>query len=379
MYRQEEEIQEARYQRWRAERWVRTYVEELPEILWAGDFRSGRLARLAERRELLRVSAYGYVEPPPREWPRWRRRRYVDRARARAVALSIPETCAVGGPHAALLHGLPVLYVPPVVEVHGESFPSTVRPRRDYRRVVREGVTRDVDVVEGMRVTNLDRTVIECARRLPLDGALVVADAALNKSVWPDPKQRSEGDRAAAAARVRWQKLLAGEPGRRGNKRARLVLEMVDGWAESPLESRMRRALLAIGLPAPRLQTEILTRRHRYFVDAALTWKRADGSVWVTVFEADGRGKQVRAANVIRDREREAEIRMTGAEYLSLNDDHLSQPGFGELTEQVMAVVPPEARAAMRSVPRYLTNRERRDGLAIDWWPVDHPRWATAR
>ena len=178
---------------------------------------------------------------------------------------------------------------------------------------------------------------------------------------------------------MRWQKLLAGEPGRRGNKRARLVLEMVDGWAESPLESRMRRALLAIGLPAPRLQTEILTRRHRYFVDAALTWKRADGSVWVTVFEADGRGKQVRAANVIRDREREAEIRMTGAEYLSLNDDHLSQPGFGELTEQVMAVVPPEARAALRSVPRYLTNRERRDGLAIDGWPVDHPRWATAR
>ena len=96
MYWQEEEIQEARYQRWRAERWGRTYVEEFPEILWAGDFRSGRLARLAERRELLRVSAYGYVEPPPREWPRWRRKRYVDRARARAVALSIPETCAVG-------------------------------------------------------------------------------------------------------------------------------------------------------------------------------------------------------------------------------------------------------------------------------------------
>ena len=43
------------------------------------------------------------------------------------------------------------------------------------------------------------------------------------------------------------------------------------------------------------------------------------------------------------------DFRMTGAEYLSLNDDHLSQPGFGELTEQVMAVRDCQWRRGLRA------------------------------
>lgn len=361
----------ARYRRWRQQRWDETYAKPFPELLWTADFRAGALAKRAARRELVRVTADAYVAHAPSEWPSWRRRNHVARAKATAVALSIPDTCAVGGPHAALLHGLPVLTVPEIVEVHSESFPSTLDRRLGFRRIVRVGTAQDIEIVDGMRVTSVERTVLECARRLQVDEALIIADAALNKTVWPDPRDRVRSERALAEAKARLVDRLRREPRRAGNRRAGLVLEICNGWAESALETRVRRGMLAIGLPVPHLQTEIPTRSRVYFADATLTWKRPDGSLWRTVVEADGRGKQQRAENVNRDRNREAEIRKTGAHYVSLLWEHMSEYGLWEFIDRLAAVVPPEVRAEMRSVDRYLTDTERRNRLSIDWRPLD--------
>lgn len=92
-----------------------------PPLLRSRDYRDGRLKTLAGRGELLRLTDGVYVEPPPREWPRWRRDRYVVRATTQAVGLSLPDSLVVGGPHAALLHGIPVLHRRLPVEVHGRS------------------------------------------------------------------------------------------------------------------------------------------------------------------------------------------------------------------------------------------------------------------
>ena len=113
-------------------------------------------------------------------------------------------------------------------------------------------VVDDVDLVRhgGRPVTSLVRTVFDCARTLrPLEG-LVVADAALRRGI---DRRHLDG-------------LLAGPP-RRGLVRARAIVALADGGAESPGESATRFAVLRHGLPAPTTQVLVRTRLGTFRAD----------------------------------------------------------------------------------------------------------------
>lgn len=96
--------------------------------------------------------------------------------------------------------------------------------------------------LEAFRLTTTARTLLDVAREEPLEDAVVAMDAALLA------RKVRQDDLVRAAERAgRW-------PGGPGAARA---LSLLDGRAESPLETRGRLRIVGAGLPRPELQVEI--------------------------------------------------------------------------------------------------------------------------
>jgi very-short-patch-repair endonuclease len=122
----------------------------------------------------------------------------------------------------------------------------------------------EVCLAKGMRVTTPARTGFDIGRRLPAEESVPILDALLNVTgVKP-------ADIEALADRHR---------GTRGVKLLRGVLNLVDGGAESPQETRVRLLLVAAGLPNP--QTQIQFRDLHIRVD--MGWRE-----WRVAVEYDG-------------------------------------------------------------------------------------------
>ncbi|MGO4956976.1 hypothetical protein ACTQ49_06850 [Luteococcus sp. Sow4_B9] len=104
----------------------------------------------------------------------------------------------------------------------------------------------DIVVVDGMRVTSRARTVVDLARTMNFQDAVILLDAALRS---PDrPGEESEHMRSLIQEAV-------GRAGRvPGVKMARDALSFADGRSGSPLESRSRILIHEEGLPPPVLQ-----------------------------------------------------------------------------------------------------------------------------
>ena len=165
---------------------------------------------------------------------------------------------------AALIWGLPLWRMPAkthVISPHRRS----VRAAGDVAGHVVSPGDRDVVQRGGVLVTGLERTTLDIACERPPADALVVADAALRRG----------------ASRDALESLVARRAGRRGVARAREILAMADGGAESPWESYTRLHIAAVGLPAPRLQVTIPTRLGEFRGD--LGWDE-----WRALVEFDG-------------------------------------------------------------------------------------------
>lgn len=159
---------------------------------------------------------------------------------ATLAGLRVPAVVSHGS--AAALHGLPLWGVP-LRQVHITRQPPA-RSGDDHR--LRSHVARldpdDVVVVGTTPATSVTRTVVDLARSLPFEPALVVADAALaNGSTTP-----------ALLADA-----LARGAGTRGTRSARRVIAAADGRSESVGESRSRALMIDAGLPVSDLQVEV--------------------------------------------------------------------------------------------------------------------------
>lgn len=166
----------------------------------------------------------------------------VDAARAAAVTTG----GVVSHLSAALAHGWRVKSPPPrpVVTVASNSHP-----------VVGQGIDlRWGDVAGQCGVTDPVRTVVDCARTLPYDEALAVADSAL---------------RAGAVSRAQLLEAAAGSP-RTGRAKAIRVARAASDLAANPFESVLR----AIAHDVPGLevvpQGEVGTSTHPDLVDFRL-------------------------------------------------------------------------------------------------------------
>lgn len=238
-----------------------------PRLLAAG-VTDDELRRRRRTGSLTTIECGAYVESDD---PRLRDRVARHALLVGAAVPRVATDAVVSHISAAVLHGLPIWNLPLAV-VH------VTRPRRTGGlRTGRLHVHTaplepdEIAVVGGIAVTTVARTVVDLARTVPFEEAVVLADAALHRHVTDVPGL------AAAMGRA------AGWP---GAPRARRVVAFADPRSESPGESRSRVAIARAGLPAPVLQWEV--------VDAdGLPLGRAD--FWfaelATVGEFDGRVK----------------------------------------------------------------------------------------
>jgi hypothetical protein len=184
----------------------------------------------------------------------------------RAAVERLARGAVVSHASAAALHGLTMWQVP-LRRVHVTVDRDSGGRRTDLLHVHVASLHPD-DVVEvgGLLCTSVARTVVDLARTLPFEPALVVADAARHRH------RVSGAALEAAVARV---------AGRRGGPDARRVVAAADPRPESPGETRSRIAIARAGLPAPTLQHEIpeLGVRTDFYWDEFRTVGEFDGKV----------------------------------------------------------------------------------------------------
>lgn len=258
----------------------------------------GELARLAAEQHgvFLRHQALdcGYRDTEiaarvrERDWVRVRRGAFADGAvweasdasgrhalLVRAVVARLDGVVIVGGYSSLAVQGVPTWGVDlGKVHVYRDESRSS---RTDAKVVHHEGPIPDEDVVfsEGLWVCKPERSVIDSARTVPFEAAVVLADGA---------------QRQLAYSAERAEIVFESQRDWPGSLAANRVIAFADGHAETVGESRSRVMFARIGLPTPSLQ-------HRIF--------RADGSeiartdFWIeehsTVGEFDGKQKYGRA------------------------------------------------------------------------------------
>jgi hypothetical protein len=202
----------------------------------------------------------------------------------RATVPTLAPGTVVSHVSAAVLHGLDIWAIP-LDHVHvtrpdssGGRIGSVV-----HRHVAPLEPT-EVTARDGVLVTCLARTVVDIARTVPFEQAVVVADSALHTHEDLTPA-------ALAAALVR----AAGWPGVPGARRA---IAFARRGAASPGESRSRIAIARAGLPVPQLQFPVQLANSTAITDFGWADRRAVG-------EFDG---EVKYGRLLRPRQTPGDV-----------------------------------------------------------------------
>lgn len=159
-------------------------------------------------------------------------------ARAEAAWLWANRQAVLGGMSAAAVHGSQ--WIDP-------SLPAELYRVGDHTDgiLVHRGTLQpeEISVVRGIPATTPARTAFDLGRRKGLTTAVIRVDSLAN---------------ATGLASVGVEKVAARNIGARGVVQLRRVLELMDGGAESPQETRTRLLLIRSGLPKP--TTQIVVR-----------------------------------------------------------------------------------------------------------------------
>jgi hypothetical protein len=159
---------------------------------------------------------------------------------ARAALARQRGAVALAGVSAAAVHGLWLyghdLTTVDLVRLDGGTSRHEVKARH---HVVRDDIASHIQLIGGLPVTNLVRTVWEVTGRSSLEAAVSTADSAYRLD--PDLPQRLQEIEAVFA---RWP----------GSRQARLAIGMMDRRSGSPGESYSRVVFRRHGVPAPEPQ-----------------------------------------------------------------------------------------------------------------------------
>jgi very-short-patch-repair endonuclease len=169
---------------------------------------------------------------------------------------------------AARLHGLYLRDVDDLIHLLLPGNPSSERLGKDVRGHTRPYAESEIVTIGNLRVTALERTVVDCAMMLGYRPALVLMDHAL----------RLGADKALM------ENMADGLTGRRGIRTLRLALANSDTRSESAGETLTRELITRLNLPTPDPQVEVTTRAGRYRLDFA--WKEKK-----VALEFDGKTK----------------------------------------------------------------------------------------
>lgn len=198
---------------------------------WMHDHQTDRkgMDRALRTGELVRLRRG--VVMPAEELPVWT----LHRRRIDAAALTINHGTYFAFQSAALIHGLPVR----IVDALPVQVVRTMGGRHTRNRLLQASPAvldeTDAEVIDGLPVTSLRRTVTDLARRLAFPDAVAVVDAALRRGV----------DRADLATTSGY-----------GHARAARAVAFGNGASESFGESHSRARMWLANIPIPELQVE---------------------------------------------------------------------------------------------------------------------------
>ena len=175
-----------------------------------------------------------------------------------AVRRTLPPMAAFVGKTAAWLHGLDVQPANPI-QVAAETLES-----RAGLEVRHSDTTGETQEIRGVRVTTLNRTLLDLCTWSPAVEALVVVDMAVSKGLVARDDLVGYATRRPGAARLR-------------------RLAEIAAPAESPMETRLRWLLLEARLPAPDVQRDLYDGSGNFVGRADLYYTAAN-----LVIEFDG-------------------------------------------------------------------------------------------
>lgn len=200
---------------------------------------------------------------------------------------------------AARVHGLYLWKVDDLIHLI-QGFPTSPHGHGpDVRAHYTSLSPRDVSSGKGLRITALERTVVDCARILSYRQSLIIADHALHLG----------GDQPAM------QEIALQLTGHKGIANARAVTARASALAESPGETLTRHFLHRMGLPMPEEQVIVRTRHGNHRLDFA--WREL-----LLALEFDGRIKYFDFAPtqevLFEERRREKALMEDGWQFIRL-------------------------------------------------------------
>ncbi|MFE6236351.1 hypothetical protein [Cellulosimicrobium sp. NPDC057862] len=225
----------------------------LPSVVRFSAERRVEIVAGVRRGTLVRVRQGVYAAPPDPAASLAQRRREAVVARSVALAGRLTTDYWFSHSTAAVLHGLWTWRLADEVHVTQLGNPSVRRTDPGLRRHWTALPERDRCELDGLPVTSLERTIVDCARSLSPAAGIVVADSGL---------------RAGADVR-KVEAVLRAAVGGRGVRRARRVLAEADARSESPGESLVRWLVVDAGLPHPEPNLTVTTWRGTYRLDLA--------------------------------------------------------------------------------------------------------------
>lgn len=280
----------------------------------------------------------------PEHLHEWEEAEAIHRARLESAHRHVEGAVAVME-SAALLHGAQLLVMPRQAHIWSPwrpkatpgrsgrlwNLPPAARAQRLARRtVVTHRMVLDQEglcVIDGVVTTDLEQTVLQCARFLPPDRALACVDSLLaiasgRDAFWRQDRAalEDEADEFVAGLLAR----IAPLRGERGCVQGRDILAVATPLAESVWESQLRRIALGMGYSTAEPQMEIRTRDGTRWADVGIRSAR-------TCFEVNGdvkyegpRGAEVLEAQALRaEAIRDAGYRVVDLSVGEVADFHL--------------------------------------------------------
>lgn len=253
-----------------------------------------------------------------------------DKLRLLAHLITVRGTPTYSHFSAARLHGLFVWHCDPRVHttaaspVSGTSHPKDVVGHREN---LVPGDVQSLSLRNGQMVqlTNLERTVVGCARAGGFAEAVVIGDHALRKGA------RSE---------VMWAMVNA-MPGRRGVRKAKRVLRVLDGRSESPGETRTRLIIVEMKIPQPELQVTLTAAGRVYRPD--FVWQ---DQKLIVEFDGDYKYFDYRPTRevILEERKREKRLMEEGWRFIRLEWRDLADPA--DVMRRIQAAFDAASQAA---------------------------------
>lgn len=263
-----------------------------------------------------------------------------------AIVPTMAAGTAVSHQSAALIYGIPLWQAP-------LDYVSVTRNRRYGGRIksdvkVHCAPMNAVVEVDGLLVTTPARTVVDLARTVPFESAVVMGDALV---------------RAFGVSAVELAAELALARSRRGVAAAHRVVSFLDGHSESVGESRSRVMLSRLGAPAPISQgnvfssaRELLGRVDFYFEGTGVLCEFDGRSKYGRLLRpGQAAGDAVFAEKVREDAMRACGFQLVRWTWQDLTTDHAATRIHAALTRNtphagyiVQAPLPPPRPIALR-------------------------------